>query len=60
MTPEQKERLEYLRTKPPVRQEAAEVPVHMTHAHFGGEHGMDPCACPDGCAYCPRPLESKP
>ena len=46
LTPEQRARLDHLRSKPPVRPEPTEPPVHMTHAHWGGPGGMEPCPCP--------------
>ena len=50
MTPEQRERLEYLRSKPPVRREVADPPVHFKHAHYLG-FGAEPCACQPDCQW---------
>lgn len=52
MTPEQRERLEYLKThrsKP--NPNPPEPPIHFTHAHYGGlaESG---CACDPFCEAC--------
>lgn len=55
MTPEQQERLEYLKNKKdkPV-QESSEVPIHNKHCHTGGKNGIDTCACTKDCIRCNR------